>query len=155
MKYNIIKEFGANKFRRLTGVKRSTFEKMIDILKEAETNKKSRGGKPNGLCMEDRLLMMLEYNREYGTYFHVGSSYGVSESACYRNIRWIEDTLVSHPDFALPGRKALLSQPAEVYQLVTIDSTETPIERPKKSRNVFTLAKRKGTPSRRNLLLIS
>jgi hypothetical protein len=155
MKYNTIKEYGTNKFRRLTGVKRSTFEKMLDILKKAEANKKSRGGKPNTISMEDRLLMMLEYNREYGTYFHVGSSYGLSESAYYRNIRWIEDTLVKHPDFALPGRKALVSQEAGEYQLVTIDSTETPVERPKKSRNFFTLAKRKGTPSRGSLLLIS
>ncbi len=155
MKYKAIKEYGTNKFPRLTGVKRSTFEKMLDILKKAEANKKSRGGKANALFMEDRLLIMLEYNREYGTYFHVGSSYGVSESGCYRNKSWIEDTLVKHPDFALPGRKALLSQEAGEYQLVTIDSRETAVERPQKSRNVFILAKRKGTPSRHSLLLIS
>ena len=81
--------------------------------------------------MEERLLMTLEYLREYGTYFHIASSYGISESSCYRNIKWIEDTLIKCPTFALPGRKALLQRDKE-YEIVLIDATETPIERPKK-----------------------
>ena len=63
----------------------------------------------------------------------VGSSYGISESSCYRNIKWIEDTLIKHPEFALPGRKALLKSDRD-YQVVLIDAAETPIERPKKIR---------------------
>ena len=51
-------------FKRLTGVKISTFDKMIEILKEAEVLKKRFGGKPNKLVIEDRLLMTLEYLRE-------------------------------------------------------------------------------------------
>ncbi len=43
--------------------------------------------------MEDRLLMTLEYLREYRTYAHIAASYGLSESNTYENIRWIEDTL--------------------------------------------------------------
>ena len=103
MRYDCLKEFKDEEFRRLTGVKRSTFEKMVDILKEAESSKKLLGGRPNRLSIEDQLLMALEYIREYRTYFHVGASYQISESACYRNIRWIEDVLIKHPDFALPG----------------------------------------------------
>lgn len=131
MKYDKIKNYKDDEFRRLSGVKRSTFKKMIEILEEAEKKKKIRGGKPNVLSMEERLLMALEYLREYRTYFHVASSYGISESSCYRNIKWIEDTLIKHPDFALPGRKALLKSDME-YEVVLIDATETPIERPKK-----------------------
>ena len=107
MRYDCLKEFKDEEFLRLTGVKRSTFEKMVDILKEAESSKKLLGGRPKRLSIEDQLLMALEYIREYRTYFHVGASYQISESACYRNIRWIEDVLIKHPDFALPGRKAL------------------------------------------------
>lgn len=145
MRYTGLKDFGEEEFRRLTGVKKSTFEKMIGILKAAEVKKKSLGGKPNQLEIEDRLLMTLEYIREYRTYFHVAASYGVSESACYRNIKWIEDVLIKHPDFSLPGRKALLKSDVE-YEVVLIDATETPIERPKKSKNIITPAKRKDTP---------
>ena len=99
--------------------------KMVGILKEAEIKKKALGGKPNSLEMEDRLLMSLEYIREYRTYFHVATSYGISESACYRNIRWVEDTLIKHSDFALPGRKALLKSNIE-YEIVLIDACCAP-----------------------------
>ena len=131
MKYDKIKNYKDEEFRRLSGVKRSTFKKMIEILEEAEKKKKVRGGKPNSLPMEERLLMTLEYLREYRTYFHVASSYGISESSGYRNIKWIEDTLIKHLDFALPGRKVLLKSDRE-YDVILIDATETPIERPKK-----------------------
>lgn len=142
MRYERLQEYSGEEFRRLTGVKIATFNKMLAILKEAEKLKKAKGGKPNYLSMEDRLLMALEYIREYRTYFHVASSYGVSEGVCYRNIRWIEDTLIKHPDFALPGRKALLKSDAE-YELILIDSTESPIERPKKDKE-NTIQVRKG-----------
>ena len=144
MKYENLKEFKEEDFRRLKGIKRATFEKMIEILKEAEKAKKTLGGKPNKLTMEDRLLMTLEYIREYRTYFHVSASYKISESACYRNIRWIEDILIKHPDFSLPGRKALLKSDRE-YDVILIDATETPIERPKKNKNIITQERRKST----------
>ncbi|PWU13016.1 MAG: IS5/IS1182 family transposase, partial [Chlamydiae bacterium] len=52
--------------------------------------------------------MTLEYLREYRTYFHISQSYNSSESIAYKIIRWVEDTLIKHPLFALPGRKELL-----------------------------------------------
>ena len=105
---------------------------MIEHLNEANALKHAKGGRPSKLSMEDRLLMALEYIREYRTYFHVAQGFGVSESSAYNTIKWIEDTLVRHPDFALPGRKALLKSDMH-YEVVLIDATETPIERPKKT----------------------
>jgi hypothetical protein len=81
MRYDALKDFNEEEFRRLTGVMRTTFEKMVNILKEEEVKKKAAGGKPNNLEMEDRVLMALEYMREYRTYFHIGASYGISESS--------------------------------------------------------------------------
>ena len=143
MKYPQIQGLEDEKFRRLTGVKRSTFEKMLSILKDANIKKKAQGGRKNKLCIEDQLLMSLEYIREYRTYFHTSQSYGVSESSAYKTIKWVEDTLIKHPDFSLPGRKALLKSDME-YEVVLIDATETPIERPKKDRNIITREKRKN-----------
>ncbi len=131
MKYNQIEEFSDEQFRRLTGVKRSTFKKMVDILREADKKKKTRGGRKSRLSIEDRLLMALEYIREYRTYFHIATSYGVSESVAYKIVRWVEDSLIKDPIFALPGRKALLKSDME-YEVLLIDASETPIERPKK-----------------------
>jgi hypothetical protein len=146
MKYENIQSYKNELFRRVTGVKRETFNKMVAILQEAENKKKISGGRPNKLTMENRLLMALEFLRENRTYCHVASSYGISESVCFRNIRWIENTLIKHPDFALPGKKALLESNRE-YELVLIDATETPIERPKKkaNKNTFIQEKRNGT----------
>jgi Helix-turn-helix of DDE superfamily endonuclease len=42
--------------------------------------------------------MALEYIREYRTYFHTSQRYGVGESCAYKTIKWIEDTLIKHPD---------------------------------------------------------
>ena len=131
-------------FRRLTGVKRKSFEKMVGILQQAESLKKRQGGKPARLGIEDRLLMTLEYLREYRTYFHVAASYGVSESAVCRTVRWVEEVLIKDRDFALPGRKALLKSDVE-YEVILIDAAETPIERPQKNKSTSTLGKRKGT----------
>jgi len=133
MKFEQIKEESPEGFRRLTGIKRTTFDVMTNILSKADAILKSQGGKPNKLTIEDRLLMALEYLREYRTYFHISRSYGISESACYRNIRWVEDTLIKNGKFSLPGRKALLKSDIE-YEIVLIDATETPIERSKKTK---------------------
>ena len=43
--------------------------------------------------------------------------------------------------FALPGRKELINNN---YNAILIDATETPIERPKKSKRSSTPAKRRG-----------
>ena len=104
---------------------------MISIVKEADKQRMSRGGKPSRLVVEDKLLMALEYLREYRTYFHLGQSYGLSESACYRNCKGIEDTLIKCKEFSLPGKKALLRTDTE-FEVILIDATESPIERPKK-----------------------
>lgn len=131
MKYEQIRNLSDESFRRLTGIKRQTFEKIVKILVEDDRNKKIKGGRKNKLSLENQLLMALEYIREYRTYFHISKSYGVSESTAYKTVRWVEDTLIKHPDFALPGRKALLKSDME-YEVVFVDASETPIERPKK-----------------------
>jgi len=134
MKYEQTKTLDDEKFRRLTGVKRATFEKMVGILKDADKKKKAKGGRNKKLSIEDQLLMSLEYLREYRTYFHVGQNYGVSESSAYLTIKWVEDRLIKHPDFALPGKKALVKNDME-YEVVLIDATETQVERPKKNKD--------------------
>jgi hypothetical protein len=142
MKHDQIKELDDERFRRLTGVKRSIFEMMLKILIEADQIKKAKGGRKNKLSIEDQLLITLEYIREYRTYFHISQSYNTSESAAYKTIKWVEDTLIKHPNFSLLGRKALLKSDVE-YDIVLIDATETPIERPKKDKSAF-------TPGRKN-----
>jgi hypothetical protein len=57
MKYEQIKSLEDEKFRRLTGVKNATFEKMTAIFQEAEIKKKAKGGRKRKLSIDHRLLM--------------------------------------------------------------------------------------------------
>jgi hypothetical protein len=133
MRFDSVRELKGEAFRRLTGVRRSTFEEMAALLFAAKCKQKAAGGKPNTLCIEDQLMMMLCYWREYRTYFHLGQTYGISESAAYRNIRWCENTLAKSKAFRLPGRKAVAAS-KRAFDSILIDATETPIERPKKTK---------------------
>ncbi len=148
MKYEEVKDLRAEEFRRLTGVKPDTFRKMLEVLEAAERERKAaqryRGGKKPKLTLADQLMMTLCYLREYRTQFHVGKSYGLHETQCGRIIRHVEDTLMKSREFTLPGKKALLASNI-AYEVVVIDATETPIERPKKSSGSFTREKRKAT----------
>ncbi len=49
MKWNNVKDLQPEAFRRLTGIKRTTFDKMIEILTEAHAKKKAQGGRPSKL----------------------------------------------------------------------------------------------------------
>ena len=133
MKYEIIKEYSDKQFRRITGVKRATFEKMLEILKKAYAEKHRRRGRKPKLSIEEQLLAALEYWREYRTYAHIAANYGIDESNIYRSIKWIEETLIKDGMFSLPGRKELLKSDAE-YEVILVDATETPVERPKKNK---------------------
>lgn len=135
MKYNKIKKLSDVEFRRATGVKKKTFKLMVDLVKEFEKIKskknKKGAGRPNKLPLEDRLLMTLEYLREYRTYFHISNSYEISETRCHENIKKIENILIKSGKFNLPKRKEKLLTENEL-EIFLIDATETPIERPKK-----------------------
>jgi len=145
LKYENIKGYAENKFRRITGVKRTTFEKMLEILIPAKKKLTCKGGPKPKLSLENMLLAALEYLREYRTYAHVAASYGVSESSIFRIIRWVEDTLVKDGTFSLPGKKALHKSNLE-YEIILIDATETPIERPKRGSEA-------GIPGKRSAIL--
>lgn len=145
MKYEKVRVLSDGQFRRLTGVKRQTFEKMIELLTKSDQIKKSKGGRPSKLCIEDKLLMTLEYLREYRTYLQIATSYGLAESNTFEIIRWVENTLIKSKEFRLPGKKALLKSEYE-FEVVLVDATESPIERPKKNNAISTQAKKRGTP---------
>jgi len=130
-KYKELEEFSEKQFRRLTGVQRDTFEKMVAVLLESQKRRYRKAGRKGTLSIEDKLLMALEYLKEYRTYFHLGRSYGVSESACYRACRWVEDMLIKSGVFSLPGKKELLKSDMK-YEVILIDASESAIERPKK-----------------------
>jgi len=83
MRYETIKHLKDVDFKRLTGVQRETFEKMLAVVEKSLRD----FGRPTKLSRADQLLMTLMYWREYRTEFHIAQSYGLSESTVCRTIQ--------------------------------------------------------------------
>jgi hypothetical protein len=143
MRYETIKHLKDTDFKRLTGVRRETFEKMLAAIEKGLRN----FGRPTKLSRADQLLMTLMYWREYRTEFHIAQSYGISESTVCRTIQKVENALVHSDKFRLPGKKVLQASDT-VFEVVLVDVSEQPIERPKKAKNGIIAAKRSATPKR-------
>ena len=143
MRYEIVKGLKDEDFKRSTGVTRGTFEKMLEVVEKGRRD----FGRPPKLTSADQLLMTLMYWREYRTEFHIGLTYGVSEATVCRTIRKVENALIKSKQFHLPGKKVLQASDTQI-EVVLIDASEQPIERPKKDNVDTTAAKRSGTPKK-------
>src|SRR6266498_576985 len=140
MRYETIQQLRDTDFKRLTGVQQETFEKILEVVEQGLRD----FGRPPKLSRADQLLMTLMYWREYRTEFHIAQSYGISESTVCRTIRKVEDALVRSRKFRLPGKKVL--QPSDTqFEVVLVDVSEQPVERPKKARKSTTAVKRSDT----------
>ena len=122
-------------FKRRCGVHPEIFEQMVELLRPHVDRRGKRGGQAK-LRVEDQLLLVLEYWREYRTQFHIASSWGLSESAVCRMIQRVERLLMDSGKFRLPGKKKLY-QNAYNWDVVVVDVTESPIERPKKTARLL------------------
>ena len=123
-------------FKRVVGVKYSTFKVMVEEYKKAEIERKKGhkiGGRKAKLCEEDRVLFMLEYYREYRTLQHMGIDYGISEGQASKVVRDVEKVLVKSGKFSLPSKRVLYELDSEI-EFILIDATESKIQRPKKSK---------------------
>ena len=143
MRYETVQALKDAEFKRSTGVQRRTFEKMLDVVEHGLRD----FGRPPKLSRADQLLLTLMYWREYRTEFHIGFTYGVSEATVCRTIQKVENVLIKSKQFHLPGKKALQASEA-VIEVVLVDATEQPIERPQKDNGAITAAKRSGTPKK-------
>jgi hypothetical protein len=144
MIYERTKHLKPAEFKRFWGVTYETFDKMVEIVRQHSQQKK-KTGRPGKISLEDQVLMTLEYWREYRTYFHIGQSWGVTESTACRIIRKTENIFSQARVFALPGKKCLQESNSSI-DIVVIDVTESPIERPKKNKNTSIAARKKGIP---------
>ena len=130
-------------FKQIIGVKKETFCEMVDVLDEAYAIKHKRGGRPALLSIPDQLFLSLKYWRQYVTQKELAFEFGVSETTVRDTIKWVEDTLIKCIQFSLPSKKALLEE--NEIEVILVDATESPIERPQKNKDNGILAKRKST----------
>jgi len=132
-------------FKRMFGVEIKTFNKMMEILEKEYRKMHKKGGSPPKMTVEDKLYATLKYLREYRTMESIGGDYGVKKSTICESIQWVENTLKKDGTFKLPGKKVLKEADGTIGYVV-IDVTESPINRPKKTKNPIIQAKRNAMP---------
>jgi hypothetical protein len=149
-KIDKFKNVNEENFKRLVGVKRATYEVMVEEYKKAEKERKKGhkiGGRKPKLCEEDRVLFMLEYYREYRTLYHMGIDYNISEGQASRLVRDVESVLIKSGKFSLPSKRALYKADNEI-EFIIIDATESAIQRPKKNKKSTIQEKRNNIRSK-------
>ena len=145
MYWETLKTLSPGHFQRCTGVKLSTFELMVKAVEDHYHHCRvhPKRCRPCKLSIPDQLLLTLSYLREYRTFFHLGIDYGLSESTVCRIVRKMEDILIKDKRFHLPGKKALLGD-AHQIEVVLMDVSESPIERPKKNSEIITRERKRN-----------
>jgi DDE superfamily endonuclease/Helix-turn-helix of DDE superfamily endonuclease len=135
MKWTIISLLQGKKFRRYTGIYRSVYNEMLTCLLAAKSSKRKHPtkGAPCRVSIENQLLMTVLYWREYRDQEHIALDYGVTQPTVSRIIAEVENILIKSGQFSIPGRKSLRTADGK-YEVVIVDVTETPTERPKKKQ---------------------
>ena len=128
-------------YQKYFGVTKETFETMYKILDEVYKEEHKRGGRPSVLSVLDKLVIFLQYYREYRSMGNIAFDYGTNKSTVCDAIHWAEETLIKNELFHLPSRKRLLND--EAIKQVAVDVTEIEIERPQKNKRNITLARKK------------
>ena len=134
----------AEKYQELFGVNKTTFEVMLEVLETDYRKKHERGGRPPKLSVLDKLIIMLQYYKEYRAMECVAFDYGVSKSTICDAIHWAEETLIADGRFHLPSKRESLNN--QSLEVVIMDVTECETERPKKNKNATIPVKRRDIP---------
>ena len=126
-----IEKLDDKKFKLITGVTREVFEKMLKVLKIEYQKLRSKGGSA-GLSPELRLTLALEYWREYRSIRHMENDHQINKTKINNAIIWVEDVLSNSDEFKLKELKERFKPSEdEAIEVILVDVTEQPIERPK------------------------
>lgn len=91
--YEKAEKLNQENFKLLIGVKKSTFQSMLEHLNSTYQLQHQKGGRPHALSMEDQLIMTLRYLRYYPTQRLLAFDFGVGAATVNAIITWVEDTL--------------------------------------------------------------
>jgi hypothetical protein len=143
MNWEKVSKLQGKKFRRYTGIYRGVYDEMLECVKQAKLNQRKHPtkGVTSTLNVENQLLLTVMYWREYRDQDHLAVDFGISQSTVSRTICEIENILIKSGRFSIPGHKSLRSANGQ-YEVVIVDVTETPTQRPKKNKNGSIVAKK-------------
>ena len=136
-KFETVRNQKPDSFLREVGVSLDSF---ILLLKKISNHEKKqhekyplkKRGRKSSLCLEDRLLLTLYYLRHYITLAQLGKDFGISESYACKIYHRMATILVNVLD--MNSRNELMNNNLEV---ILIDVTEQPIERPMKGQKAY------------------
>ena len=132
-------------FKRYTGIYKATFREMLAAMQQHEAQK-TKSGRLSVLSLEEQILLALTYWREYQTLYHISMDFGIHESSASRIIRKVEDILIDSGKFELPKKLPSRVDDDINWSVVIVDATETPIERPKKTKETTIAVRKNNTP---------
>ena len=135
MNWEQVSKLEGKKFRRCTGIYRRVYDEMLECVKQAKSDRRRHPtkGVSSALDIENQLLLTIMYWREYRDQEHLAIDYGISQSTVSRIICETENILIKSGRFSIPGHKSLCSANGQ-FEVVIVDVTETPVERPQKTK---------------------
>ncbi len=146
--YTNYKSKSPRDFTRLVGICPATFaiilKKLVAAFEKFHLNEPIRKrGRKSGLELCDQLLLTFLYLRQYDTFLNLGTQFGISESYAQKRFTFISSLLIKALD--LPEQSSLeLSH----IQILAVDVTEQPIERPIKDQKKYYSGKKNDIQSK-------
>jgi hypothetical protein len=138
---SFLREFGVSLDKFILLLEKVT----IYIKQQHEKYPLKKRGRKSSLCVEDMLLLTLYYLRHYITLAQLGKDYGISESYACKIYHRMASILINVLD--MKSRNELMNSNLEV---ILIDVTEQPIERPKKGQKAYYSGKKNGIQLKSN-----
>ena len=142
--YQKYQAFSEEKFRRMTGVTKDQFAKILVLFLDYVDKNWTKRGRPSPFILEDRLLLTFRYLRDYPTFVVLGNEFGISESFCNKIFNKVSVSLVKILKLPLKS----LENSGKVVEKVVIDVSEQETERPKKNKKESFQARKKSTQTK-------
>jgi len=138
----------AGKYKEIFGVEKHVFDRLLRLLEIADTyQRKSAAGRKSRLSVLDKLVITLQYWREYRTYRHIAFDYDVGKTQIGDAVIWVENTVIASGLCNLKSARELRENTSKI-EIAIVDVTEQEIERPKKGSKNGIPARKSGTQSK-------
>ncbi len=137
-----------SKYKEIFGIEKHVFDRLLRLLEAADAfQRKSNAGRKCGLSILDKLVITLQYWREYRTYRHIAFDYGVGKSTIGEAVIWVENTIIESGLCNLRSARELRENTSKI-KIAIVDVTEQEIERPKRGKKNGIPARKSGTRSK-------
>jgi hypothetical protein len=133
-----------SKYHIVFGVHKPAFDAMVAILESAYEEMRKKGGRKRKLSVLDMLIVWFAYYHDYRTMENIAFDYLCHKQRICEAVAWVEQALVRDGTFALPSKRELVKDGADLI-IAIVDATECETERPQKN-------KKRAIPASKNII---